>query len=86
MRMFSRCIMRAYFEPHGSRRAEKYSLYGDRRADVHNLFAAGREHTGHRAFGACGEGIKKLGTICTELLRRMMQLSYVIRFILSFEF
>lgn len=56
-RMLSRCIMRAYFEPHGSRRAEKYSLYGDRRADVHNLFAAGREHTGHRAFGACGEGI-----------------------------
>ena len=37
--------------------------YGAKRYDkvrdtVHNLFAAGREHTGHRAFGACGEGIK----------------------------
>lgn len=47
----------------------------------------GESHTGHRAFGACGEGIKKPGTICTELLRRMMQLSYVtaLFFLLSFE-
>ena len=49
LRLLRQCAVRAHPKPHGARRAAQHPVHGDRRADVHNLLPAGREHSGHRA-------------------------------------